>query len=401
MSTNDTGSNSARSVSTALDTSRREIRILAINPADDLDSILVCNLQTVALDDCTPEYRDSLRSGIAATDVKTGAQYEVYCRDCAYDVPCSKIKIPRWRFRNQRLSWYEMKRAFGMHPDMEDPTDAMSTPALTVNDPMVLVSAPWRTACVTPRYTWGDYQALSYCWESEEKVCKVVLNGCTVLIPKNLAAALRRLRRTEEVRSGLKIWCDALCVDQDNIAERNHQVSLMGNVYRGALAVVVWLGPSGDESQSAFHSMLQLHHVENAFCWNPEPRDRNNCEDWLRGIPWVAVLKLFSRTYWRRLWIVQELALNNQMTVFYCGDEQISQEALSIVAALMRDISSTITITLLAQRTSSGDSTGSSQQYSQPEIYALCDHVRVLSSDDDLEIGRYSEPSTESRLQGC
>ena len=39
-----------------------------------------------------------------------------------------------------------------------------------------------------------------------------------------------------------KMFIDALCIDQSDIAERNHQVRQMGDVYRAAKAVVAWLG---------------------------------------------------------------------------------------------------------------------------------------------------------------
>jgi hypothetical protein len=39
------------------------------------------------------------------------------------------------------------------------------------------------------------------------------------------------------------LWVDALCIDQENVTERSHQVNLMGTIYKAAARVVVWLGP--------------------------------------------------------------------------------------------------------------------------------------------------------------
>ncbi|KAL2124105.1 hypothetical protein VTJ04DRAFT_470 [Mycothermus thermophilus] len=46
---------------------------------------------------------------------------------------------------------------------------------------------------------------------------------------------------------GIPLWIDALCINQDDIDERNSQVLLMGELYRHAAAVLSWLG--GDEKQ--------------------------------------------------------------------------------------------------------------------------------------------------------
>jgi hypothetical protein len=46
-------------------------------------------------------------------------------------------------------------------------------------------------------------------------------------------------------------------------------------------------------------------------------------------LPWKALLDFLNRTYWRRLWIIQELALNHNMTFFLCGDRQLSRSMIS------------------------------------------------------------------------
>jgi hypothetical protein len=42
-------------------------------------------------------------------------------------------------------------------------------------------------------------------------------------------------------------WVDALCIDQNNIPEKNSQVSKMKEIYEGAKKIVVWLGPAADD----------------------------------------------------------------------------------------------------------------------------------------------------------
>lgn len=37
-------------------------------------------------------------------------------------------------------------------------------------------------------------------------------------------------------------WADAICINQQDIYERNSQVLLMRHIYEGAEQVLIWLG---------------------------------------------------------------------------------------------------------------------------------------------------------------
>ena len=65
------------------------------------------------------------------------------------------------------------------------------------------------------------------------------------MVTLNLFKALQHLRLDTAPRV---LWVDAICIDQDNIPERDAQVQLMGNIYRTAGRVIVWLGPEADNS---------------------------------------------------------------------------------------------------------------------------------------------------------
>ncbi|AEO71255.1 uncharacterized protein THITE_49961, partial [Thermothielavioides terrestris NRRL 8126] len=116
-----------------------------------------------------------------------------------------------------------------------------------------LVIAPF-SAQYPPRY-----EALSYVWgttDHPETAYATSLTSSgrwpppsgTLSITRNLAVALRHLRRTDAPRV---VWIDALCIDQANDAEKGPQVALMGEIYRRATRVVAWLGPEADGSDRA------------------------------------------------------------------------------------------------------------------------------------------------------
>lgn len=83
------------------------------------------------------------------------------------------------------------------------------------------------------------FEALSYCWDTPENPRRISLNGQDVEVRKNLWWALRHLRDKYKDRI---LRVDALCINQYNTEERNHQVGMMGAIYSIALVVHVWLG---------------------------------------------------------------------------------------------------------------------------------------------------------------
>lgn len=70
---------------------------------------------------------------------------------------------------------------------------------------------------------YPQYEALSYFWGDPNNTQTVVLNCRLRSVTTNLESALRRLRRQDGEQRIL--WVDALCINQDDIAERNQQVS--------------------------------------------------------------------------------------------------------------------------------------------------------------------------------
>jgi hypothetical protein len=50
------------------------------------------------------------------------------------------------------------------------------------------------------------------------------------------------------------VWADAICIDQTNNSERGHQVNIMGEIYRTARNVVVYLGKSTERTEEGMRS---------------------------------------------------------------------------------------------------------------------------------------------------
>jgi len=91
-----------------------------------------------------------------------------------------------------------------------------------------------------------SYAALSYTWGSpNDKHWRIWVDGKPVLVRDNLYTALQTLR---DQQISTTLWIDALCINQNDVYEKNHQVGLMAQIYRTAERVKVWLGPEDENS---------------------------------------------------------------------------------------------------------------------------------------------------------
>ncbi|KAG8165466.1 hypothetical protein KVR01_004018 [Diaporthe batatas] len=83
-----------------------------------------------------------------------------------------------------------------------------------------------------------SYEALSYVWGDGEDPLEITLDGETFPVKINLFAALR-LRDRHEIKV---LWVDALCINQEDDAEKSYQVRLMTEIFRNSRRCFAWLG---------------------------------------------------------------------------------------------------------------------------------------------------------------
>lgn len=186
-------------------------------------------------------------------------------------------------------------------------------------------------------------KVLSYEWgQSPERHTFICQNGC-LRVTTNLLHLLLRLRASGEM--GL-LWIDAICINQDDIAERGQQVALMRDIYQQASMVLIWLGDAIERTEEAFDTLRKLEDVFDGI-----PRDLLPA-DWAQRVPfghykapkdirggqkltelaegasWPAVLDIFQRSYFTRVWILQEVVLSSYAIVM-CGTKQIEWASFS------------------------------------------------------------------------
>lgn len=125
------------------------------------------------------------------------------------------------------------------------------------------------------------YAALSYCWGSSPPSRDVHINGKTLTITKSLHKALEAAGRflsdpcdTDETKRNLAIWADAICINQRDDAEKAVQIPLMGELYKKAERVLVWMGVEGEGSEVVMAVMRWWE--ENSLGRIEREKDRKN-----------------------------------------------------------------------------------------------------------------------------
>jgi Heterokaryon incompatibility protein (HET) len=169
------------------------------------------------------------------------------------------------------------------------------------------------TLTIEPLSSVTDYEALSYAWGNANLRQEILLNDSHFSITENAATALNHLRREDTVR---RIWIDAVCINQLDNNERLHQVQHMDEIYRSASRVLVWLGPALQNSDSGINLLRELAHLVNLA--NRVPTQKF---DELPVGPLRALLHILDRPYWKRTWIVQEVAVALSDPVIGCGHQ--------------------------------------------------------------------------------
>ncbi|KAI1159661.1 heterokaryon incompatibility protein-domain-containing protein [Nemania serpens] len=193
------------------------------------------------------------------------------------------------------------------------------------------------------------YEAISYAWGDVIHKYPSICDGRQHMVSLNLRAGLIAMRSRDRSRF---IWVDSICIDQKNIEERGQQVTLMRVIYQGASQVLVWLGI--DESSQGSRAIAAMEEIANK-CLNQGTSKRQADElnlslveelwdllpvEELDGLgsdtkAWEALTWLFSRSWFGRLWVIQEVN-SNQNIQMLCGCSQVSWDVAVLVASYIR-----------------------------------------------------------------
>ena len=175
-------------------------------------------------------------------------------------------------------------------------------------------------------YTWGspaDYGRFKRMRPEPDRV--VMCNGCPVNVTENLHDFLQQARSMTQF-ANTRLWVDAICINQDDLDERGSQVRFMAEIYSSAEAVISWLGRADKHTEAGFATLEDIaKHVPDT--WDGENQDSYDIAPDENEGPWVSAVKIFQRTYFTRVWMVQEIVLAKQVKVL-CGPHELPWSAV-------------------------------------------------------------------------
>ncbi|KAK5174983.1 uncharacterized protein LTR77_000119 [Saxophila tyrrhenica] len=130
--------------------------------------------------------------------------------------------------------------------------------------------------------------AVSYEWGDTRKTEPIALNGHLVWVGQNAHAALRHIRQ----------------------ANTSQLVRLMGNIYSKAQPVYLWTGGQDEHTTTFWRVAKKLRFLKDP---NVNLADLDS-EDgmFLRNLDderWKSIARVLRRSFWRRIWILQEIVL--------------------------------------------------------------------------------------------
>ena len=183
-----------------------------------------------------------------------------------------------------------------------------------------------------------NFVALSYQWHpATPPDCKPLslrtTEGHGLKLQVNLSSYLRH-----HASPGLRLWIDAICIDQNNLEERSQQVTIMDRIYRESARLHIWLGPEQNNSGLALEMLeksrkswdriraLGVH----AQQYMARTRLSHMSMQTKYDRTWAAIKALLDRPYWGRGWILQEVLLGRD-SFLIAGQHQASFSGLIVL----------------------------------------------------------------------
>ncbi|KAF2035327.1 hypothetical protein EK21DRAFT_96601 [Setomelanomma holmii] len=180
--------------------------------------------------------------------------------------------------------------------------------------------APLECNLHTAKLAGSQFEAISYVWGTKIRDQKILCDGQTVLVTPNLAWVLRRVRLPNKPRT---LWADSICIHQDDPEEKGHQVALFGDIYRAAQRVLVCLGPDDKNHGPIACSLMddvvtildktfkRIKMSHDSFRWP------NKNDPLLTDQRWKSFRALFECDWFKRSWVVQEVAFARDSRVLW------------------------------------------------------------------------------------
>ncbi|TGO35106.1 hypothetical protein BHYA_0170g00180 [Botrytis hyacinthi] len=169
--------------------------------------------------------------------------------------------------------------------------------------------------CSLKHVNFGErpkYNAVSYTWGNEADQKPIFIDDRYFLVTENLYKALICLQ--QQGAKEYVLWVDAICINQDDVAERNRQLTIMPYIYERAKLVIIWLRNDENVSRPAAWPDPEKISPFEISGHTQQYKDQRSLFNYL--------MIVCSNEYWKRLWIIQEIGKARKLIIFF-GHELI------------------------------------------------------------------------------
>lgn len=182
------------------------------------------------------------------------------------------------------------------------------------------------------------YKAVSWTWGDTTRKTGIVIDNQVVQIPKNAETTLRYICLEHK---HAVVWLDAVCINQKDLTECGSQVAMMRDIYSKATGVLVWLGEdSHGRAEEALEYIAALCQACRKYAgsatlksvfWAPDGRTLQASAAVDIRLNWPVLKAVFAASWFTRLWVVQEVMLNER-SICYIGHSSMAWGELSLAA---------------------------------------------------------------------
>lgn len=197
------------------------------------------------------------------------------------------------------------------------------------------------------------YETLSYTWGAPHPTSEIEVHHTDATTTKfsvrqNLHDFLVQFRKEQ---NEAWLWIDQICINQEDLEEKSHQVIQMAQVYSQAVQVNIWLSSGfqgGDELMDfiSTHDHLPFQIKGSVFLDSDKEFDEKNT--WVKEFVGKArkhyrkyiqpCRQFIDLPYWSRVWIIQEIALSS-IHVVRLGTKIVSWKALALFLHIIAKVS--------------------------------------------------------------
>lgn len=155
-----------------------------------------------------------------------------------------------------------------------------------------------------------QYVALSHRWAEPGQAQEIILIDGG-LFPVSCSIHTLLLAKRSNLHHRL-FWIDSICINQEDIAEKNRQVGMIRRIFEEAELTLCWLGDDAG-AKKAFALVARINEIKTESDYAALRAEAD--------AGWAELQKMIHNSWFERVWIIQEIAVAKAQVIRYGNEE--------------------------------------------------------------------------------